>query len=237
MSVRTRRLWWPLWGLAGIVLVHLGDWGHAESPILPPLRDYESIDLPGDAGTALRLGGHVVLDPAGIGVGIGTGLSWIGLALLVVFLAALSRHTRQVEGPGGIIPTVILAGGLVTIAGLLIGYAVIWTLLESVTDGDPASTVQTLFVLQGSLAYLPWTWLGIVTGALAVSSFTRRSVPLLLGVASAVFTLLFILAALWLPFISPFLATIWILIAVAALLGRQEHTKGSGEPRHQPSPA
>lgn len=214
------RRWWPGWGLAGIVLVHLGDWGHAEFAILPPLRDYEDVGLPPDADSALRLAGHVVADPAGIGLGIGVGVSWIGLALLVLFFVGLFRHLRAREPAAGNLPLVALSGGLLTVGGLFIGYAIIWTLLESVTDGDPDLVVESLFALQAGLAYVPWTWIGIVTAAVAVAGIRRRTVSLWLAVPSAVFSILFLLAALWLPFISPFLATIWLLLAGVTLIGR-----------------
>lgn len=221
-SQRARRRWWPGWGLAGIMLVHVGDWGHAEAPILPPLRDYQDVGLPVDADTALRLAGEVVLDPAGIGVGIGVGLSWVGLALLVPFFVGLFHLLRAGAPAPGTLPLVALSGGLLTVGGLFVGYAVIWTLLESVTDGDPDPVVESLFALQAGLAYVPWAWLGIVTAAVALAGFRHRSVTWWLAIPSAVFTVIFFLAALWQPFISPFVATIWLLLAVATLLGRAE---------------
>jgi hypothetical protein len=221
-SQRARRRWWPGWGLVGIVLVHLGDWGHAEAPILPPLRDYQDVGLPADAATALRLAGEVVLEPAGIGIGIGVGLSWVGLAFLVPFFVGLFRLLAAGASAPRTLPLVALAGGLVTVGGLFVGYAVIWTLLESVSDGDPDLVVESLFALQAGLAYVPWTWLGIVTAAVALSGFRHRSVTWWLAIPSAVFTVIFLLAALWQPFISPFVATIWLLLAVATLIGRAE---------------
>lgn len=223
----TGRRWWPGWGFAGLALVHIGDWGHAEAPILPPLRDYEGVGLPPDADSALRLAGHVVSDPAGIGLGIGVGLSWIGLSFLVLFFVGLFRHLRVREPAAGTLPLVALSGGLLTVGGLFVGYTIIWTLLESVTDGDPELVVESLFALQAGLAYVPWTWIGIVTAAVAVAGLRHRTVSLWLAVPSAVFSVIFLLAALWLPFISPFLATIWLLLAVTTLIGRVDTV-----PRH-----
>ena len=90
----------------------------------------ELVDLFADAQTTLL---------------IRNGLSWLTAASLVIFSADLSRRLRDAESERSTVPIVALSGGLVTAAGLLIGFGFLAQLAGAASEGRTPATIASPF--------------------------------------------------------------------------------------------
>ena len=132
----------------------------------------------------------------------------------------------------GLIPAIVLGGGLMTTAGLFVGYGFAALAGGSAYEQRAATTVAALYAIMDSFAYFMWTGLGLVTAGVAVAGIRRGSFPRWLGWMSAIFTLIFVGLA-FLPFISWFPALVWLLVVSIGLLVSERHT-ASQEPEPVP---
>jgi hypothetical protein len=210
---------WPLWGIAAVLLLM--------SRLLYPTPSLSPQDQTVVTGKLV----DILVDKT-TNLYFATGVSWLGIACLVVFLAGLYRRLKASEPADGLIPTVVLGGGLMTTAGLFVGYGFAALAGGSAYEQRAATTVAALYAIMDSFAYLMWTGLGVVTAGVAVASIRRGSLPRWLGWMSAIFTLIFVGLA-FLPFISWFPALVWLLVVSIGLLVSERHT-ASQEPEPVP---
>lgn len=144
------------------------------------------------------------------------GLSWLSAASLVIFCADLFRRLRETEAVRSTLPVLALSGGLITAAGLLIGFGFLAQLAGAASEARSPSTVAAIHGVADGLGYGAWTALGITTGAVAVAGLRGGSVARWFAIVSAVFTVVFALLAFF-PFVAWFAATLWLLIAPIGL--------------------
>lgn len=100
---------WPLWGIGAVLLL--------TSRLLYPSPSLSTQDQTVVTGKLVD-----ILADKTTNLYFATGVSWLGIACLVVFLAGLYRRLKASEPADGLIPTVVLGGGLMTTAGLFVGY-------------------------------------------------------------------------------------------------------------------
>jgi hypothetical protein len=210
---------WPLWGIGAVLLLM--------SRLLYPTPSLSPQDQTVVTGKLV----DILVDKT-TNLYFATGVSWLGIACLVVFLAGLYRRLKASEPADGLIPTVVLGGGLMTTAGLFVGYGFAALAGGSAYEQRAATTVAALYAIMDSFAYLMWTGLGVVTAGVAVASIRRGSLPRWLGWMSAIFTLIFVGLA-FLPFISWFPALVWLLVVSIGLLVSERHA-ASQEPEPVP---
>lgn len=143
---------------------------------------------------------------------IRNGLSWLTAASLVIFSADLYSRLRNGESEAATLPIVALAGGLVTAAGLLIGFGFLSTLAGAASEGRTPATIAAIYGAADGLGYGVWAALGLTTGAVALAGFRGRAVARWFAVVSAIATAIFFLLAFF-PFVAWFPATLWLLAA------------------------
>ena len=100
---------WPLWGIGAVLLLM--------SRLLYPTPSLSPQDQTVVTGKLV----DILVDKT-TNLYFATGVSWLGIACLVVFLAGLYRRLKVSEPADGLIPTVVLGGGLMTTAGLFVGH-------------------------------------------------------------------------------------------------------------------
>ena len=144
------------------------------------------------------------------------GLSWLTAASLVIFSADVFRRLRDAESERSIGPVLALSGGLVTAAGLLIGFGFLAQLAGAASEGRTPATVAAIYGVADGLGYGAWAALGLTTGAIAWAGLKRRSVARWFAIVSAVFTAVFFLLAFF-PFVAWLPATLWLLVAPLGL--------------------
>ncbi len=196
----------PSWAWAGLATVGLFALG-AVAPF--PAVSEEAQNDP--AALVRALDGHEV------SIFVRNGISWLGVAALLVFVVGLFRHLGAHHPSGALTPDVALAGGLVTGAGLFVGYGMLATIGGAVYDDRPATTVAAVYSVADGLAYSMWTGIGVVCAAVAVAGLRRRGAARWMGYVSAGFTVLFAVLAFF-PFLSWFPALIWLLVTSSGYL-------------------
>ena len=149
------------------------------------------------------------------GLVVGGGLTLLGLACFVVFIAGLSRAIRLRSADSIAAPLVLLGGGI-TAGAVFVGIAFFWILIGAASESPFPPTVASVYTIFDSLGYVGWTALGIVTGAVAFAALREGVLPRWLGWVSAVTTVLFV-AAVFLPVVAWAPALLWLLIAGVGL--------------------
>ena len=201
----------PTWAWAGLATVGL----FAAGALAPfPAVSEDAQDDPARLVRALE--GHEV------SIFVRNGISWLGVAALLVFVVGLFRHLAAHHPSGALTPDVALAGGLVTGAGLFVGYGMLASIGGAVYDDRPATTVAAVYSVGDGLAYSMWTGIGAVGAAVALAGIRRRGAARWMGYVSAGFTVLFALLAFF-PFLSWIPALIWLLVTSSGylLMGRR----------------
>ena len=147
-----------------------------------------------------------------LGIYIGSGVSLLGLAAMVVFVVAFVDWIRH-HSSSGVAPVTMLVGAAVTAAGVMVGFGIYLSM--SSADAAPTS-VAAVYVNADGLAYMGWTAFGLVTGA---AFFAPREVPAPAWIRwfSPLVTLLFLVCA-FLPFFSWAPALLWLLVVGVGLL-------------------
>ena len=148
------------------------------------------------------------------GVYIGSGVSLLGLAAMVVFVVAFVDWIRQ-HSSSRVAPMTMLVGAAVSAAGVMVGFGVYLTMGAASSVAAPTS-VAAVYVIADSLGYMGWTAFGLVTGA---AFFALREVPAPAWIRwfSLLITVLFLVCA-FLPFLSWAPALLWLLVVGVALL-------------------
>ena len=148
------------------------------------------------------------------GIYIGSGVSLLGLASMVVFVVALVDWIRHYSS-SGVATVTMLVGAAVAAAGVMVGFGVYLTMGAASAEAAPTS-VAAVYVIADSLAYMGWTAFGLVTGA---AFFALREVPAPAWMRwfSLVVTVLFLVCA-FLPFLSWAPALLWLLVVGVGLL-------------------
>ena len=148
------------------------------------------------------------------GIYIGSGVSLLGLAAMVVFVVAFVDWIRR-HSSLGVAPVTMLVGAAVAAAGVMVGFGIYLTMGAASEDAAPTS-VAAVYVIADSLAYMGWTAFGLVTGA---AFFALREVPAPVWIRwfSLFVTALFLVCA-FLPFLSWAPALLWLLVVGVGLL-------------------
>src|SRR4029453_5090480 len=130
---------WPLWGIAAVLLLM--------SRLLYPTPSLSPQDQTVVTGKLVD-----ILADKTANLYFATGVSWLGIACLVVFLAGLYRRLKASEPADGLIPTVVLSGGLMTTAGLFVGYGFAALAGGSAYEQRPAPPVAAPYPLIDSFS-------------------------------------------------------------------------------------
>ena len=149
-----------------------------------------------------------------LGVYIGSGVSLLGLAAMVVFVVSFVDWIRH-HATSTVAPVTMLVGAAVTAAGVMVGFGIYLIMGTASSDAAPTS-VAAVYVIADSLGYMGWTAFGLVTGA---AFFALREVPAPAWIRwfSLVVTVLFLVCA-FLPFLSWAPAMLWLLVVGLGLL-------------------
>lgn len=161
------------------------------------------------------------------GVFIGSGVSLLGLAAMVVFVVAFADWIRH-HSSSEVAPVTMLVGAAVTAAAVMVGFGIYLTMGTASSVAAPTS-VAAVYVIADSLAYMGWTAFGLVTGA---AFFALREVPVPMWIRwfSLLVTGLFLVCA-FLPFLSWAPALLWLLVVgVGLLFVPATRTAGHGSP-------
>ena len=148
------------------------------------------------------------------GIYIGSGVSLLGVASMVVFVVAFVAWIRRYSS-SGVAPVTMLVGAAVAAAGVMVGFGIYLIMGAASAEAAPTS-VAAVYVIADSLAYMGWTAFGLVTGA---AFFALREVPAPAWIRwfSLVVTVLFLVCA-FLPFLSWVPALLWLLVVGVGLL-------------------
>jgi len=201
---------WPLLGPIGVAFIE------ARTLVTTPsLYDRPDQKAP-DAGTV------DYIHDAFAGLLIGSGVSLIGMACIVVFVAAWADHIWSATGHR-LAPLVMLVGVAATGGAVLIGYAMMVVLAAASEESSPA-TVVAVYIIEDSLGYMGWTAMGLVTGAVTAAHWRGAVAPGWIAWFSLVVTVLFVGCA-FAPFLSWVPALVWVLVTGVGLL-----LAGRGQP-------
>lgn len=202
--------WWPAWALAAVLLFMSR--GFVSTPELNAAAKKEP--------TAAAVAG---LADEKVGAIIGAGLSFLGLACMLVFLASLAR-TAWRPNLASLAPILILLGGTVAAAGMMIVFAMLGGLGGALWEDYAVSTVAAIDGLLSSMGYSSWIALGLTTAGVALGGLRDGTLPRWLGWVSAIFTLVFGALAFF-PVVSWALAFLWLLIAGVGLLASRSRER------------
>ncbi len=149
-----------------------------------------------------------------VGMVVGTGVTFLGLAAMVVFVAALAVWIHR-SGGAVVAPVVMVAGAAVTAAAVMVGFSVEIILAAATQESSP-STVAAEYIISDSLGYMGWTAFGLVTGAVFAARRTSGS-PAWIGWFSLAITVIYVLFA-FAPFLSWAPGLLWLLVVGVGLL-------------------
>ncbi len=196
---------WPVFGIiaAGLILGR----GFVETPSLVSGLQAQ----PTDATVKF-------IDDRGVGLIVGGGVTFLGLASLAIFIAGLWRAAQRQDGDSLTGPLILLGGG-VCIGTVFAGFGFAFILAGAAMESRAPTTVAAIYTIADSFAYIGWTALGLVTGAVSAVSLRGGVFPRWLGWFSAIITVVFALLA-FLPFLSWVPALLWLLVAGIGLLAK-----------------
>jgi hypothetical protein len=207
----TERTAWPVWGLAAVALIEsrglltTPEITHSQLPTLPPsIAD----DFTSHKSDLLIAGG----------------VSMLGVFCLVLFVTYLANHLSVRLPNDSPLSRIVLVGGAVTGAATFIGYSAFALMAQAADDKVTVGTYAAVQASTNGLAYIGYTPLAIVAGAVTVAGLRARAVPGWLAVFSAVATIA-LLGAAFLPFVSWFPGLTWIAVTSIALLVRPMPTR------------
>jgi hypothetical protein len=135
-----------------------------------------------------------------------------------MFCIALARSARRPETTSSA-PNLILIGGGITAAFLMLSFAVLYALGLALIDHYAVSTIAALDALGDGIGYNGWVAIGLVTAGVALAGLRDKTLPRWLGWVSAVSTVLFALLAFF-PVVAWFPGLLWLLVAGVGLLIR-----------------
>lgn len=196
--------WWPAWALAAVVLIE------SRALTTTPELTQAAKKHPTPATVA-------AIADDWLGAALGTALTWLGLACLVVFVVALARAARASD-PTSLAPNLILVGGAITAGVLMLSFAVLFELGIALNDNYATTTIAALDAL-GEIGYDGWVAMGLLTAGVALAALRDQTLPRWLGWVSAAATVVFALLTFF-PFVAWAPALLWLLVAGLGLLAR-----------------
>ena len=149
------------------------------------------------------------------GIYIGSGVSLLGLAAMVVFVASFADWIRH-DSSSAVAPVTMLIGAAVTAAGVMVGFGIYLTMGAAASSEAAPTSVAAVYVIADSLGYMGWTAFGLVTGA-AFFALRETLAPAWIRWFSLLVTALFLVCA-FLPFLSWAPAMLWLLVVGVGLL-------------------
>lgn len=178
----------------------------------------------------------------------------LGLCLLVPFFASLAGTLRRAAGDRELLPTVLLGGGLVTVAVGLAAGAPLFAAGVLADDGQLDPTLaKALQLMNGGLFVVMWATSAIYVGATAILVLRTHALPRLIGWSGALLAPALVAASLavWeyqAAFLAWALTLLWIIatsITAAVRAGEIRPTAApilnrsdpSGDSRSPRSPA
>lgn len=187
---------WPAAGPVGVLVIE------ARGFVTTPSLTKQQQNAP-DAATVDYVHDNVV------GSLIGSGVTLLGTACIVVFVAGLAHYAWRHTGFA--VPVLVMLVGVAATAGaVLIGYGTAVVMAAASEESSPA-TVAAIYILQDSLGYIAWTAMGLVTGATTVVFLRGKLRPRWIGWFSLVATVLLVLTS-FAPFLSWLPALLWVLV-------------------------
>lgn len=187
---------WPALGPVGVLLVESR--GFVTTPSLSKAQQHAP-----DAATVDYVHDNVA------GLLIGMGVSFLGMACIVVFVAGLANHVWS-KTSQRVAVLVMLVGVAATAGAVLVGYGMM-VVLAAASDESSPDTVAAVYIVVDSLGYVAWTAMGLVSGAAAVVYWTGTFGSRWIGWFSAVITVIFVVTA-FLPFFSWAPAMLWVFV-------------------------
>ena len=92
------------------------------------------------------------------GIYIGSGVSLLGVAAMVVFVVSFADWIRH-HSPSWVAPVTMLVGAAVTAAGVMVGFGIYLIMGTASSEAAPTS-VAAVYVIADSLGYMGWTAFG-----------------------------------------------------------------------------
>jgi hypothetical protein len=111
-------------------------------------------------------------DPA-VDAIVGAGLSFLGLACMLVFVAALARAAWR-PNRASLAPILILIGGTVAATGMMIAFAMLGGLGGALLEDYTVSTIDGMLSTMG---YSSWIALGLTTAGVTVGAWRDSTLP------------------------------------------------------------
>jgi hypothetical protein len=153
-------------------------------------------------------------------------VSMLGVLCLVVFVTRLA-HELSVRLPAdSSLPRLVLVGGAITGAATFVGYSAFALMAQAADDEVNVATYVAVQASANGLAYIGYTAMALVTGAVAAAGLRSTAVPRWLAAFSTLATVV-LLAATFLPFVSWLPALVWTLVVSIGLLLRRPQSPSS----------
>lgn len=204
------------WTLSGVLFVVLFIWGL----VLGGILSSDPFPMPG--APALEIARYYGENRTAV---LASGLlQTLSSLSLLVFAAGVSGFVRRTAGQSGTSSGMILAGGTLAAAFLLLSALLSWMLVLAAPGNLVlVATLRNLNFITGGAAHV--ASLGVFVGVASVSSFRKNLLPRWvswLGIAAATLSLLSLASLTWFPatYLIPLgrlLSFIWV-VAVSILL-------------------
>jgi hypothetical protein len=188
----------PLMGIVFVVLVVISFAISGETPSVDdPPRDIVKFYLDNDSSQQLA-----------------ATLLALACVPFLFFLASLRRALRSASGDGGVLSTVVLAGGVMLAVGLSIFAAIAFTLGEA-ADHLPVSAVLTLNAMNSDFFFPAAVGGAAFDLALAAAILSHGGLPRPLGWVALVVGIAALTPAGFFAFLATGIVVIWASVVVA----------------------
>lgn len=195
--------WWPSLALLSVSLIESRSF-----VTTPSMYEHPELQKHPDDATVQLVHDNVS------GIVVGTGVTFLGLAAMVVFVVVFAAWIHRAGG-GLVAPGVMVAGAASTGAAVLVGFGVSLTMAAASEEGS-AATVAAVYIIADSLGYIGWTAFGLVTGAVFAARRTA-GLPAWIGWFSLAVTVLYVLFA-FAPYLSWAPGLLWLVVVGLGLL-------------------
>ena len=168
-----------------------------------------------------------------IAVLIASSLQAVSSVSLIVFVALVAAFVRRPTGERGVLPQMVLGGGLLAAAFLLLSVCLSVALVPVAAGGNLGliDTLRELNFLAGGPVHIPL--LGLFVGAASIAVLRAKALPRWIswiGISAATLSLLSLTSLLWFPAtlllpLGRLLAFVWS-VAVSLVLVRNDLSTG-----------